>query len=382
MDDGSTAALTDDILYNDTGGEAVDATDGQAAITASYCDILGGYAGTGIFDKNPKFVNPAAGDFHLQTISPCISKGTPITGITTDLDGKPRANPPSIGAYEFNKPPVPSHTQILWDNTNGMVALYNIGSDGSLATPVYGPYAGWKAIAVSDGPDGTTHLLWVNTNGAVSVWNVTAGGFTSHTFGPFTNYKAVSLSTSGDGVTHLLWNRSDGLASLWAVNTTDGTYTHGEIGPFPGWTATAVASGATVTDLLWTNTSGQIAGYRYAANGALTTQVFGPFTSWGAVALSVGPDDEAHPLWDNQNGQVSLWSVDFAGSNILSIVYGPYSGWSAKAVATGPDKVTHLLWNHAPDGQVSLWSIMSGAATAVEYGPYSGWSAVAVSAGP
>ena len=277
----------------------------------------------------------------------------------------------------------PARVRLLWRNTNGVAALWTVNADGSFASQQYGPYAGWTARAVSDGPDGVTHLLWTNTNGTAALWNVPASGaFTVHQYGPFTGYASVSLSTGSDNVSHLLWNRSDGQASLWAVNTTTGAYTHGEVGPYAHWTANAVASGKTVTDLLWTNTNGQMDGYRYAANGTLTTQVFGPYSGWAAKALSVGPDDVSHPLWDNTSGETALWSAGFTGGSFTAISYGPYSGWTARAVATGPDNVSHLLWNHAPDNQAALWSVTGSGFTAKQYGPYAGWQAVAVSAGP
>lgn len=47
---------------------------------------------------DPLFVGAA--DFHLQAGSPCINQGIDI-GLTTDYDGRPVANPPEIGAYEY-----------------------------------------------------------------------------------------------------------------------------------------------------------------------------------------------------------------------------------------------------------------------------------------
>ena len=280
--------------------------------------------------------------------------------------------------------PTTSTPHLLWDNTNGTASLWTIKSDGTFTSVAYGPYAGWTARAVSDGPDGVTHLLWTKTDGTAAVWNVTASGsFTSHQYGPYANVAAVSLSTGADGYSHLLWNRTDGLAFLWAVNTTTGTFTNQQFGPYAGWTAKAVASGGTTTDLLWTNTNGQMAGYRFASNGNLTMPTFGPYANYAAKALSVGPDDIAHPLWDNANGTAALWNAGFTNGSFTAKQYGPYAGWTAKAVATGPDNVSHLLWNHAPDNQASLFSIpASGGFTSKQYGPYAGWQAVAVSAGP
>ena len=94
---GGTATLTNDILWNDAGGELD--PNNTAGAAASHCDVMGGYPGPGVFNTDPQFVSPPA-DLHLQPGSPCLGKGTPNGATTTDLDGRTRPNPPSVGAYE------------------------------------------------------------------------------------------------------------------------------------------------------------------------------------------------------------------------------------------------------------------------------------------
>jgi hypothetical protein len=52
------------------------------AVSATYSDVKGGFAGAGNQNQDPLFLNPAAGDFGLQPGSPCIDKARPgpITG--------------------------------------------------------------------------------------------------------------------------------------------------------------------------------------------------------------------------------------------------------------------------------------------------------------
>jgi hypothetical protein len=75
--------------------------------------------GTGTISNNlvtdPKFISSS--DYHLQPNSPAIGAGVAIPGVTTDFDGRPRGNPPSIGAYEgvggaTNPPPPPTNVDV------------------------------------------------------------------------------------------------------------------------------------------------------------------------------------------------------------------------------------------------------------------------------
>ena len=93
---GIAIALTNDIVYGDVGGEV-----GGTGFTAAFCDIQGGYAGTGNINADPLFVHVAGYDVHLYPGSPCLGAGTPNGAPSADLDGVLRPNPPSIGAYEF-----------------------------------------------------------------------------------------------------------------------------------------------------------------------------------------------------------------------------------------------------------------------------------------
>jgi hypothetical protein len=63
--------------------------------------------GTGNFTNPPLFANPVAGDYHLQTNSPCINAGNNSFAPTAlDLDGNPRISGGTVdvGAYEFQNP--------------------------------------------------------------------------------------------------------------------------------------------------------------------------------------------------------------------------------------------------------------------------------------
>ncbi len=298
--------------------------------------------------------------------------------ITAALDGTQQS------ATLVVQVPKTIHVHLLWRKANGTTALWTVNKDNTYTVVSYGPFAGWTATALAEGVNGVTSLMWTRTDGTTALWAVNPDAtYTYVNYGPYPNWAAVGVSSGAGGEQHLLWSHSmDGQASLWSVNPgTFGSFSDQEYGPFSGYTARVVASGTTVTDLLWTNANGQAAGWSFAANGFLTEQIFGPYAGYTATSLSVGPTDDAHLLWDKTDGTAALWNVDFTSGAFTFTSYGPFSGYSARAIATDPNDVTHILWT-AANGTTSLWSVTGSGYTHTEFGPFAGWNAVAISAGP
>jgi len=279
------------------------------------------------------------------------------------------------------------HTHVLWNNAGGAASLWNYDPmAGTFSQNTYGPFPGWAAKAIADGPDGKTRVLWDNADGAASLWSLdnVSGLYAHHEFGPYAGWAATKVSVGADNATHLLWTDADGRASLWNADAAGGTFTQTTYGPYPGWSAKTIADGPDgKTRLLWTTAAGQMSLWSLDnAAGLYARHEFGPYPGWAATGVSVGAGDPAHVLWTNADGRLSLWDYDAAGT-FTQTTYGPFAGWSAKALADGPDGRTRVLWGSA-DGAVSLWSLddVSGLYAHHEFGPYPGWSAVALSAAP
>jgi len=119
---GGTATVINCVIWNcpqsvtlaDSSNTTI--ADRGSHITVSYCDIGGGRAGISVsgtkstvtwgqgnITADPLFVDPKAGDFHLQGGSPLIDKGIMENALPTDLEGnlRPCGNGLDMGAYEF-----------------------------------------------------------------------------------------------------------------------------------------------------------------------------------------------------------------------------------------------------------------------------------------
>lgn len=383
----STVTLTNDILYGDTGGEIYGP---NAQVT--FCDVFGGFKPpatggdpvftVGNFNLDPLFVNTAGGDLHLKPGSPCLGTGTATGAPALDAENKLRLSPPSIGAYESQS--VSAH--LLWTNTNGQAAVWNLADLSPTATAkLYGPFSGWTAKAISQGPDGKSRLLWTNTDGRAALWSLSDAvpSNTAAIYGPFTGWTATALTVGPDNVVHLLWDNADGRAALW--NTADNIPSNTAViyGPYSGWSATAISLGANNHErLLWDNVSGQIAVWNLSDASPITTAVtYGPFSGWTAKTIAVGADNAAHLLWDNVSGQVAVWNLNDPNPVATTFVAGPYSGWAGQDLSVGGDNKGQLLWDNS-SGQSSLWNLgdANPLSTSLLYGPFGGWAAVSIAA--
>lgn len=93
---GFTGTLINSILWNNTAtssGPEILVTSG--ALDVTYCDVMGGWPGTGNIDVDPLFLDPNAPvdpDFHISSDSPCIDAGYNNAPALPkmDMDGEPR----------------------------------------------------------------------------------------------------------------------------------------------------------------------------------------------------------------------------------------------------------------------------------------------------
>lgn len=85
--DRSDVHLTNCIVWGDT-PDALYSWYGDMSL--DHCDIEGAWPGEGTIHVDPRFVDPAAGDYHLLETSPCVDSGSPDGAPETDFEGEPR----------------------------------------------------------------------------------------------------------------------------------------------------------------------------------------------------------------------------------------------------------------------------------------------------
>jgi len=108
-----TATLRNNIFWNN--GSSITVNGGTITSSNNICSSTN--TGCSLF-SDPRFVNAATNDFHLQASSPAIDSGLILPGVTTDFDGvsRPQGSAYDIGAYEYkagnSAPAAPANLRI------------------------------------------------------------------------------------------------------------------------------------------------------------------------------------------------------------------------------------------------------------------------------
>ena len=105
---GGGAKLKNSILWGNTAGTGNQIRTHMGDPTVSYCDVQGGWSGTGNINIDPQFVDRPGGNYHLSISSPCIDSGDPDFSPAPeewDIDVEPRVmgGRVDIGADEVSE---------------------------------------------------------------------------------------------------------------------------------------------------------------------------------------------------------------------------------------------------------------------------------------
>jgi hypothetical protein len=230
-------------------------------------------------------------------------------------------------------PSGPDFSDLIWQNDNGAVAIWQLQG----TTPVHqnnlgqNPGPTWHVQAAKDfDGNGVADLLFQNDNGALALWELqnTAGGpQILHQFNigqnPGPTWHAVAAGDfNGDGRAGILLSNDNGDRAIWEMNANgpaigpNGIFTDQANLPPTGltWHPVAVGdfNGAGKDDIVWQNDNGAIAIWEMNGTAPKPNGQFNinqnPGPTWHVVAArDFNNDGKADLLLQNDNGAIALW---------------------------------------------------------------------------
>jgi Domain of unknown function (DUF4347)/FG-GAP-like repeat/FG-GAP repeat len=307
----------------------------------------------------------ATSNFNSSSVSVLLGNGggdfTPATNFTVGT------NPRSITVGDFNSDGKPDLSTANYSLGNVSVLLNNdvpTASIGIFDTPF--------ARRNDFGKDYKSDILWRNTNGALAIWQMNGANVLANNVisGVDNTWKVSGTGDfNGDGKSDILWRNDNGATSLWLMNGATALYTS-SLNPYPivdnTWkiASTNDFNGDKKTDVLWRNDNGALAIWQMNGSTTLSNKIFSSIDSTWKLASTgdFNGDAKADILWRNDNGAIALWQMD--GSTLLSTTFVSSAGlldWKIQGVDdfNGDGKVDILIRNNN-NGGVRLWS-MDGA---------------------
>ena len=349
---GADGSSPDAALIADAAGDLFGTTAGGGANGAGTVFEI---TGSGFATTRTITGPPAASDFNGDGLSDILWQNTSGQAAVWEMDGTSQiaggsalvgGNPgPSwkeIGTGDFNGD---GHSDILWQNTSGQAAVWELnGATVSAAALIGGnPGPSWKEIGTGDfNGDGHSDILWQNASGQAAIWemngtNRVAGGSQPVGANPGPSWKEIGTGDfNGDGKSDILWQNANGQAAIWEMNGTNviGSALVGA-NPGPSWkeVGTGDFNGDGKSDILWQNANGQAAIWEMNGTNVIGSASVGanPGPSWELIgARDVNGDGLSDLLWQNINGQAAVWEM--SGTSVIgSALVGanPGSSWHA-----------------------------------------------------
>ena len=197
--------VSSSIFWNNRANTALNQF-GYSAATVEYSDVQGGYAGAGNIDADPRFVNTAADNYHLQTNSPCIDVGSRDGVSTRDLDGQARPEK----WYEMGSDELfgvlPDYWKQRYFGTLNVSANADSDGDGLTNLQEYRLFCANPVDGDSDN-DGVNDGTEYNAGTSLCVSDVDADGMSDDWeihYGLNPMYSDAGGDPDGDGLTNLI----------------------------------------------------------------------------------------------------------------------------------------------------------------------------------
>jgi WD40 repeat protein len=186
------------------------------------------------------------------------------------------------------------------------------------------------------------------------------------------------MGAQPDGDLNVFWTNNSDEVAIWdlAANTWTNNPS-GLYGPHPTWTAYAFATGPTGMErVFWQeaapgSTPGEMSLYRVTSPGPVSPTAFNPLAAgWLPDFIGVGPNNYERVFFSNSaTGQTQLWNLSPTNVNTV-VTYIAHPGWWPISMSVAPNNDPQLMWVN-DNGQLSTWDINpAGTPAATLYGPY------------
>jgi hypothetical protein len=225
-----------------------------------------------------------------------------------------------IGQRDFNGD---GKADILWRDTSGNLSMWFMNGLAVAGTAVVGNVpANWNVYGTGNCIGGAVgDLLWLDTAGDVAVWYM--NGATIMATQPLGNVGTSWTIVGSDAHCDILWRDTSFNYAMWKVNGT--TITPAALGNVPGnWAVDGLGdfNGDGNIDILWRDgESGTVAIWFLDGSGQVqSTASVGTVpttTSWAiAETGDYNGDGLSDILWTDASGELAIWFM--FGSNVVS----------------------------------------------------------------
>jgi len=236
-------------------------------------------------------------------------------------------------AAEFDRPLIgPQSADILWQNDNGALALWQMnGTTVTAINALPNPGPTWHVVGDNDFTgDMSDDILFRNDNGSLVMWNMrgasppTITEILTSTQNPGPTWHVVGTGdTDGDTRAGVLWQNDNGTLAIWEnlIIPTTGAFTFQTVAALPAigpsWHVKGMAdlNGDGRADIAFQNDSGAVAVWEMGgAAGTTVTAMnlvslvidWGP--TWHVVGLrDMNNDAHADMVLQNDDGAAAVW---------------------------------------------------------------------------
>jgi uncharacterized delta-60 repeat protein len=254
---------------------------------------------------------------------------------------------------------------ILWRNTDGRLAIWQMNGLTSTQSLVPNPSTAWSISDTADfNNDNFADILWRNTDGSVATWLMDGDTLTSSAIvgNPGTAWSIVNTGDfNADAKSDILWRKDTGEVAVWQMNgntlqasaivdTVDKSWQVSDVIDFD-------SDGK--SDLLWRKDNGEVGIWKMDGSSYQYTNLGNPGTEWKiADTDDLNGDNKGDIVWRKDNGDVAVWLMDGARIASAAVVGNVATDWKIKDTGDfNGDGNADLIWRRDSDGAAAYWQM-------------------------